>query len=59
MLKLRRSRKQTTAFPTPVLASEPLRSVAETNPDLKIRNLLDDPSLRAVLGLDDTIKRAA
>ena len=27
----------------------PFRSVAETNPELKIRNLLDDPRLRACL----------
>ena len=27
----------------------PFRSVADTNPELKIRNLLDDPRLRACL----------
>lgn len=27
-------------------------SVADTNPDLRIRNLLDDPGLRRSLGLD-------
>jgi hypothetical protein len=33
------------------IVSEVAPSVATTNPDLRIRNLLDDPRLRAALGL--------
>lgn len=34
--------------------STPAGSVADHNPELRIRNLLDDPALRRVMGLDDT-----
>jgi hypothetical protein len=33
-------------------------SVADHNPDLRIRNLLDDPALRRVMGLDVALDRA-
>lgn len=37
----------------PLVRYETDLSVADTNPDLKIRNLLDDPALRRVMGLDE------
>lgn len=43
MLKFFRRRERTTAEPT---------SFADTNPDLRIRNLLEDPGLRRAMGLD-------
>ena len=45
MLKFFRRRERTTTEPV-------LPSLADTNPDLRIRNLLDDPGLRRAMGLD-------
>ena len=44
MLKFFRRRRHTTE-PT-------LPSLADTNPELRIRNLLDDPGLRRAMGLE-------
>ena len=45
MLKFFRRRERTTDEPT-------MLSLADTNPDLRIRDLLDDPGLRRAVGLE-------